>query len=292
MTDTPTTCGMARQLCLFVTVLALAVLPAMSSAEVTKERTALKVCADGNNLPFSNRDKEGFENKIAELFGESMGLPVEYTFFPQRMGFIRNTLRDQVKIGEYRCDLVMGVPEKFELADPTKPYYRSTYVLAYVKGRGFDEIKKPEDIDNLSDEKKDKLRFGMFDIGPGPLWMRKHDILYKGIPYQGQPGSTKDNVGDIMQDLIDDKINMTIIWGPFAGWWAKKTDEVEIVTIPLMNDPDDPEMRMEFNISMAVRYGEEEWKQQMESLIEQHQEEITQILEDYGVPLLPLDQKI
>lgn len=284
--------GIRNRLGICLGMLAVAFLPATSLAQETQDRTVLKVCADGNNMPFSNRDKEGFENKIAELFGESLGLPVEYTFFPQRMGFIRNTLRDQIKIGEYRCDLVIGVPEKFELAATTKPYYRSTYVLTYVKGRGFDEIKEPEDIDKLSEEQVDELRFGMFDVGPGPMWMKKHDLLHKGIPYQGQPGSTTKSVGDIMQDLVDDEIDMTIIWGPFAGWWAEKTDDVEIAVIPIMNDPDDPEMRMEFNMSMAVRYGEDEWKQQVEELIDKHQDEINDILEDYGVPLLDVDQEI
>lgn len=286
------TAGGIQRLFICLGVLGLLLAPAISQAQETKERTALKVCADGNNMPFSNEDKEGFENKIAELFGEALGLPVKYTFFPQRIGFIRNTLRNEIKPGVYKCDLVIGVPENFELAATTRPYYRSHYVLAYVKGRGFDEIKKAEDIDKLSEEQKDKIHFGLFDRGPAQLWAFEHDLMGQSTPYQAMPGSTKVGPGDIMQDLIDDKINMTIIWGPFAGWWAQKTDDAEIATIPLMNDPDNPRMRFEFNISMAVRYGENEWKQQVNDLIEEHQDEINKILEEYNIPNLPMDQKI
>ncbi|HXJ52605.1 MAG TPA: quinoprotein dehydrogenase-associated putative ABC transporter substrate-binding protein, partial [Burkholderiales bacterium] len=96
----------------------------------------LRVCEDPNNLPFSNRAGEGFENKIVELLAAELGWKLEYTWFPQRMGFIRNTLRNRdPDTDRFKCDLVPGVPVGFELAATTKPYYRSTYALAYVKGR-------------------------------------------------------------------------------------------------------------------------------------------------------------
>lgn len=293
MINIRTTGGSENRLWVYMAVLGMAfILPATSQAEDAKERTALKVCADGNNMPYSNREKEGFENKIAELFGETLGLPVEYTFFPQRMGFIRNTLRNETGIDNYKCDIVMGVPDKFELAATTKPYYRSTYVLAYVKGRGFDEVKSAEDVVKLPDEKKEKIRFGMFDRGPAQLWLHKNNLMEYGIPYQSQPGDTRVSVGDMMDRLVEDEVNMTIIWGPFAGWWQKKTDDAEIVTIPLMNDPDDAKMRFEFNMAMAVRYGENEWKQQVNEFIDSHKKEIDAILEEYNIPTLPMDQKI
>lgn len=282
-----------NRLLMYAAVMGLAfLLPASLQAEDGKERNALKVCADGNNMPYSNSEKEGFENKIAELFGESLGLPVEYTFFPQRMGFIRNTLKAETGIDNYKCDLVMGVPENFDIASPTDPYYRTTYALAYVKGRGFDEVESPEDVVELPEEKKEQLRFGMFDRGPAQLWLHNNELMQYGIPYQSQPGSTKDTIGDMMDRLIEDEVNMTIIYGPFAGWWQKKTDEVEIVVIPLMNDPDDPQMRFEFNMAMAVRHGENEWKQQVNEFIKTHKDEIQAILDEYNIPTLPMDQKI
>jgi len=257
-----------------------------------KERTALKVCADGNNMPYSNREKEGFENKIAELFGDYLGLPVEYTFFPQRLGFIRNTLKSETGIDSYKCDIVMGVPSGFDIASPTDPYYRTTYVLSYIKGRGYDSVKEPEDVAELPEKVKDDILFGLFDQGPAQLWAFENDFMAQMRPYRAMPGSTKVTPGDVMEDLVNEEIDMTIIYGPFAGWWQKKTDEVDIVTIPLKNDPDRPEMRFEFNMSMAVRYGEDEWKQTVNKFIREKKDEIHAILEEYNVPLLPLDQKI
>jgi len=283
--------SLQRGFCLFMGILGLALAPVISMAE-TGERTALKVCADGNNMPYSNSEKEGFENKIAELFGDYLGLPVEYTFFPQRLGFIRNTLKSETGVDTYKCDLVMGVPSGFDIASPTDPYYRTTYVLSYIKGRGFDSVKKPEDVAKLPEKTRDKINFGVFDQGPAQLWVFENGLMGQIVPYRAMPGSTKVSPGDIMQDLIDGKVNMTIIFGPFAGWWKKKTDEVEIVTIPLMNDPDKPQMQFEFNMSMAVRYGEDEWKQTVNKFIHEKRDEIHAILKEYNVPLLPLDQKI
>lgn len=258
-----------------------------------KEMTAFKVCADGNNMPYSNDEGEGYENKIAELFGESLGLPVEYTYFPQRIGFIRNTLRKTTGIDEYACDVVMGVPEKFDMGTAnTKPYYRSTYVLAYVEGTGFDEIKDPDDVVAMSNEFKDTIRIGIFDRGPGQLWAFRNGLMDTSVGYQSQPGDTRVTVGDIMADLAKgEKINMTIIWGPYGGWWAQelKKDGVDVVTLPLENDEVDPNMQFEFNMSMAVRAGDKELKQLLEDLIDKHHDEIISIIEGYNVPLLPLN---
>ena len=276
---------------IFLGVIGLIFGPATAIADNASERTALKVCADGNNMPYSNKEKEGFENKIAELFGDYLGLPVEYTFFPQRLGFIRNTLKNETGIDTYKCDLVMGVPSKFDIASPTDPYYRTTYVLAYVKGRGFDAVKEPADVAELPEETRDEILFGLFDQGPAQLWVFENDLMSQIKIYRAMPGSTNVSPGDIMQDLIDDKVNMTIIYGPFAGWWKKKTDEVEIVTIPLRNDPDNPEMQFEFNMSMAVRYGDDEWKKTVNTFIHEKKDEIHAILKEYNVPLLPIEQK-
>ncbi|MDZ7736055.1 MAG: quinoprotein dehydrogenase-associated putative ABC transporter substrate-binding protein [Gammaproteobacteria bacterium] len=289
MTNHRTAGSLQHRLCIFLGIVGLAIGPAVTMAEDPKERSALKVCADGNNMPYSNRDKEGFENKIAELFGEYLGLPVEYTFFPQRMGFIRNTLKAETGIDTYKCDLVMGVPSKFDIASPTHPYYRTTYVLTYVKGRGFDSVKEAEDVPNLPEEKQEQLRFGMFDRGPAQLWLFYNDLMEYGIPYQSQPGDTRVTIGDMMDRLIEDEVNMTIIYGPFAGWWKKKTDEVEIVTIPLRNHPDYPEMQFEFDMSMAVRYGDNEWKKTVNKFIKEKQDEIHAILDEYNIPTLPMD---
>ena len=113
-----------------------------SVAAAEEARKALRVCADPNYLPYSSKAEDGFENRIAAMLGEELGLPVEYEWFPQRMGFIRNTLRAELEEGGYKCDLVMGLPEGYELAVTTDPYYYSSYALVYVKGRNLDDVRR------------------------------------------------------------------------------------------------------------------------------------------------------
>jgi hypothetical protein len=112
--------------------------PPNRCADVPEERKALRVCQDPNNLPFSNERGEGIENKLAELFGKALGLPVTYYSFPQRLAFIRNTLRYKLPGEDYRCDIVMGVPAGYDQVSVTKPYYRSTYALVYAQDRRLD----------------------------------------------------------------------------------------------------------------------------------------------------------
>src|SRR4051812_33625176 len=144
---------------------ATALLP--PSASANEEDKTLRVCQDPNNLPFSNRNLMGFENKIAQLLGQELGWAVEYTWYPQRMGFVRNTLRAKLPdSNQYKCDLIIGVPKEFELGATTRPYYRSTYEMAYVKGKGFDHIKSPEDLLALDPAKRKTLRLGVFARSP------------------------------------------------------------------------------------------------------------------------------
>ena len=153
---------------LLIGITALLLIPA---AQAWEEKT-LKVCADPNNPPYSDQKKQGFENKIADLLGKELGKKVEYTWFPQRMGFIRNTLKAQLAdTGEFKCDVIIGYPTGAEMAATTKPYYRSTYVLVIVKKRGFDDIKSPDDLANLPEERKSTLKLAMFDASPATNWL-------------------------------------------------------------------------------------------------------------------------
>ena len=171
-----------------VLVIALAGAAVVGAAE----RTAFKVCADPHYLPWSNEREEGFENRIASLLAGALGLPVEYTWFPQRMGFIRNTLRARGDDGEYKCDVVMGLPAGYELAITTKPYYHSTYALVFVNGRGLDDVESAADLLALDPARRDKLRFGLAERNPGTLWLAKHGMLDRlEIAYASQHGNPK-----------------------------------------------------------------------------------------------------
>ena len=266
------------------------ILAAQISYATTPGVETLKVCADPYNLPYSNKDGEGFENKIAELFAADLGVSLKYEWFPQRMGFIRNTLKAEGTDGGFKCDLVIGVPDRFELAATTRPYYASTYAFVYAKGRGLDDLKTAADINRIPDDVKQQVRVGAFDRGPGQLWLFKHGLFGRMKPYMAQSGDVGVNPINILDDIVDNKIDATVIWGPIAGFYAKKSAKADLAVIPLPSGKDNPQMKFDYNMSMAVRYGENEWKDTVNSLIEKNLDKIHTILNDYGIPLVPVTQ--
>ncbi len=262
-----------------------AAVPATAPVLAAPDTKALKVCADPHNLPFSNREEQGFENAIARLMAKQLGLPLKYDWFPQRRGFIRNTLKSELRDGVYKCDLVIGVSRKFEQAATTRPYYYSTYVLVFAAGRDLDKITSAEQLGQVDQATREKIRIGVFDTGPGQLWIFRQGLMDYAVPYVGQPGHEKDSLGDILDDILTDKLDAAVAWGPFAGYYAKKKSRPgQLKFLPLTSDPSDPGMRFHFGISMAVRYGEKEWKQRVNDLITENLDEIHTILDEYGVP--------
>ena len=253
----------------------------------TGTRSALRVCADPFNLPMSSKETPGYENKIAELFASKLGIPLEYEWFPQRIGFIRNTLRNNdTPDGNYKCDLVIGVIENFEIASPTRPYLHSSWAMVYVKGRGLDFIQSQDDLYNLTPQQIEQLRIGVWDRGPGTDFVYQAGLMEQAIPFQSMSGDARETPGKIIErDLVGDKINLTFIWGPIAGYYAQSIKDHEIVVIPMRTEPG---MRFNFQISMAVRFGDKAWKAQVNEFIEQNQSEIDEILKDYGVPMKKL----
>lgn len=250
----------------------------------------LKVCADPHLMPMSNIKEEGYENKIAELLAGKLGLKTKYEFFPQRMGFIRNTLRAESEVGPgYKCDLVISAPSNFELAATTEPYFTSTYALVYAKGRKLDSITEPSMLSKFVNEEGNEIKIGLPDRGPQQLWIFYNNLIGTMVRYQGQSGDIKVNPGQQMvEDVASGKIDATIIWGPTAGYFSKEFEKegIELVLLPLEDDPEKPQMRFNYSFSMAVRYGEKEWKETINNLIEENKTEIEKILTDYGVPLV------
>ncbi len=247
-------------------------------------RTALRVCQDPNNLPFSNDAKEGIENRIAEVFGKALGLPVTYYSFPQRMAFIRNTLRFKLPGQDYPCDVVMGVPAGFDQVSVTKPYYRSTYALVFPKGKGMDGVTSAEDFLKLDPAKLKSLRIGVYDRSPASLWLVKHELVDQGIPYPIMNADPARYPGEIIEkDLTSGKIDAAIVWGPIAGYFAQRAKPLALTVVPLKSEPG---VRFDYEMAMGVRYGEREWKQQVEGLIDAKQAEIQAILREFGVPVV------
>lgn len=247
----------------------------------------LRVCQDPNNLPLSNRAGEGFENRIAALFAQQLGWKLEHTWFPQRMGFIRNTLRAKEEHSErFKCDLVTGVAKGFELAANTHSYYRSSYAMAYVKGHGLDKVRKLDDLLALDAGQRKKLRIGAFAGSPVTEWLLQNGLMEQVNWYQSQTGDAEQYPGEIVEkDLASGKIDIAFAWGPIAGYFAKKARGANIVAIPLQSRPG---MKFDFEIAMGVRHADKDFRQLIDRLIDTNQGKIQAILEEYGVPLSAL----
>jgi quinoprotein dehydrogenase-associated probable ABC transporter substrate-binding protein len=247
-------------------------------------RTALRVCQDPNNLPFANFKGEGIENKIADLLGSTLGLPVTYYSVPQRFNFIRNTLKFKLPNEDYRCDILIGVPVGFDQVSATKPYYRSTYALVFAKGRGMDQVRSADDFLQLDQAKLEKLRIGIYDRSPASDWLNKHHLVDQGVPYHIMNADPDQYPGEIIEkDLAAGKLDVAIVWGPIAGYFAQRVKSPELIVVPLKSEPG---VKFDYQMAMGVRYGEREWKQQIEGLIESKHTEIQAILKTYGVPLV------
>ena len=245
---------------------------------------AFRPCIDPSNLPFANSKGEGFENRIAALFAQKLGLPVENYAFPQRMNFIRNTLRYKLPGEDFRCDIVMSVPAGYDQTSTTTPYYRSTYVLVYPKGKGLDQVKTGSDLFALSADAQRKLTIGVYDRSPGSTWLARHGLEAQARPYPMLSPDPEQYPGEIIEkDLAQGKIDAAIVWGPIAGYYAKRLRDVDLVLVPLKSEPG---VKFDYEIAMGVRYGEREWKETIERLIAENRTAISTILRDYNVPLV------
>ena len=257
---------------------------ACSHAYADEPRSAFRPCIDPSNLPFANEHGDGFENRIAELFAQKLGLPVKSYSFPQRMNFIRNTLRYRLPGEDYRCDVVMSLPVGFEQAAATKPYYRSTYALVYPKGKGLDAVRSGADLFALPPEVRNRLRVGIYDKSPASPWLVKHGMEAQAKPYPILSPDPDNSPGDIIEkDLVQGKIDAVVVWGPIAGFYAKRVRDTPLVVVPLVSEPG---VKFDYAIAMGVRFGEPEWKATIEKLIADNQGAIDGILRDYGVPLV------
>ena len=252
------------------------------------EAKVLRVCQDPNNMPLSNIEQRGLENRIAALFATRLGWKLEHTWYPQRMGFIRNTLRAKVPDTEqYKCDLVTGVSTGFELGLTTRPYYRSTYAMAYVKGRGLDGIQVPEDLLKLEPARLRTLKIGAFAKTPAVDWLLRNGLIEQMVSYQHQTGDPDQYPGQVIErDLAEGKLDMVLAWGPIVGYFARQSSATPMAVVPFR--PDSTGLRYDFSIVMAVRHGDKALRDRIDSLIESSRPEIQALLDEYGVPSLPL----
>jgi quinoprotein dehydrogenase-associated probable ABC transporter substrate-binding protein len=232
----------------------------------------LRVCADPHNLPFSNDKGEGFENKLAELFAEKLDKKLAYTFFPQATGFVRMTL------GAHRCDVIMGFPQGDDLVQSTNPYYRTAYALIYKAGSDL------EGLDRLSDERLKQKRIGVVAGTPPATYLAANSLLGRARPYALMIDTRIDSSAQAMvKDLKAGEIDVGVLWGPMAGYYARNGNP-PIRVVPLLKDTGGPQLA--YRIAMGVRGADQNWKRQLSRLIQENQSEINQLLISFGVPLL------
>ncbi|WP_042300870.1 substrate-binding domain-containing protein [Paraburkholderia kururiensis] len=244
----------------------------------------LRVCADPNNMPLSNNKGEGYENKIASQMASDFGYKLEYTYFPQRIGFVRHTLREKDdNTGRFKCDLIIGVPKGYDLTSTTQPYLHSTYAMVFANRPELANVHTPDDLLKLPPDELHKLRFGIFTQTPAVDWLLAHNLIDQAVSYQVQSGDPQNYPGEMIEhDLRAGNVDVAFVWGPIAGYFAKRAgDTVKIVPFPAT-----PGIRFDYEISMGVRYGEKDWKDKIEQWIGAHHDKIDQILTSYEVPLL------
>ena len=237
-----------------------------------------RVCADPNNLPYSNERLEGLENKIAELVAKELGARPTYTWWPDRRGFIRNTLRANL------CDVVVGVPNGYDQVRWTRPYYRSTYVFVHARNRGFR-------VRSWDDPALRNARIGVVAATPPADALIRKGLIQNLVSYRLTIDYTTEYPGEIVDHVAAGKIDVAIVWGPVAGYFAKKQSvPLEVMPVPEIQGLGVP---FSYEISMGVRKGDGERQAQLDEILVRLEPEIRKILDDYGVPRVegPLARK-
>jgi quinoprotein dehydrogenase-associated probable ABC transporter substrate-binding protein len=278
---------------MIVALLAVGACLAASGAESPAEKDdVLRVCSDADNMPLSNDKGEGYENKIAEQLARHLGRRVEYTYFPQRMGFVRNTLRQRdAQTQRYRCDVIIGVPAGYELTATTRPYMRSTYALVFPARNELANLKSAEDLLAIPKERLQRLRFGVFAQSPGADWLLRNGLQRQAAYYAQQSGDPHENPArTIERELTAGRIDAAIVWGPIAGLLAR--EHAKFPAWRAVAFTPESSIKFDYEIAMGVRFGEKEWKETLDDWIATHQRQIDAILADYQVPLVDSSGKV
>lgn len=246
----------------------------------------LRVCSDPNNMPLSNQRGEGYENRIAEALARDLHKRVEYTFFPQRMGFVRHTLKEQDPgTREYKCDVIIGVPAGYELTATTRPYMHSTYALVFVSRPQFKSLRNAEDLLKLPPETLQKLRVGVFARSPGADWLLRNNLMEHAAVYTNQSGDPAETPALVAErELAAGNIDLAIVWGPIAGLLVREHSASPAWhAVPFKPDP---QIRFDYQIAMGVRFGEKQWQATLDDWIASHGDQLREILARYQVPLV------
>ncbi len=258
----------------------LVLLCATANAQTTQPaplaQRVLKVVADPNNLPFSSEKEEGFENKIAKLIADELGAKLEYTWYAQRRGYVRNT----IKHGD--AEIVMGVPTKLDMLLTTSAYYRSSYVFVTRADRKIE-------IASLDDPTLRKLRVGVQLIGddgtnsPPAHLLGMRGIIDNVIGYSVYSDYRLPNPpARVIDAVANGEVDVAIAWGPLAGYFAKQS--AILLKLNPVAQPKDSPYPLSFDISIGVKRKNGALRDELNAVLARKMEEIAQILDSYGVP--------
>jgi mxaJ protein len=240
------------------------------SRELRAPSRVLRVCADPDNLPYSNQQQQGFENKIAALIARDLHADVGYFWFPQRRGFVRNTLKAGV------CDCVVGVPANYGLTAPTQPYYRSSYVFVSRRDRRLG-------LTSLDDPRLRTWKVGVQMIGNDHVNSPPAHALANRGAVANIVGYMVYDPRAIVDAVADGDVDVAIVWGPQAGYFARQ-ERVPLELTPVSPQIDLPFLPFVFDISMGVRRGDNALRDELDRAIERRHGDIEKILDQYGVP--------
>ncbi len=270
-----------RPLRLAALLLALGTTPAVAQnlRPHVREEGVVRICADPDNLPASNDKGEGYENKIAELLASAWNAKLEYAWWPVRRGFFARALN-----GRY-CDIAITAPAGLDMAGVTRPYFRSGYVIVTRKDSGLD-------LRSLADTTFRHLRIGVHLLNsdaentPPAMALSKFGVVGNLV---GFPTfySVNDRPGDIIQALVDRTIDVAIVWGPIAGYFARQAG-VPLDVHPVQEDSVDG-IPFAFSIGMATRIRDRSLRDSLQVFLDGRAADIRGILNDFGVPLFPMD---
>jgi quinoprotein dehydrogenase-associated probable ABC transporter substrate-binding protein len=240
----------------------------------------IRVCADPDNMPLSNQKGEGFEQKIAELVAKEWNAKIEYAWWPVRRGFFARALN-----GRY-CDVAIQAPSAFDMAGVTKPYFRSGYVFVTRKDSGLD-------IKSLADPRLKKLKIGVNLLNsdaentPPAMALSRYGVVGNLVGYSTFYTETE-RPEDIITDVSKKVIDVAIVWGPIAGYFAKRSSVPLVVLALAERDSLSPEFLFRFSIGMGTRRRDRALRDSLQTVLDRRRPEIQAILKEYGVPMFPI----
>jgi mxaJ protein len=258
---------------------------ALAFATCASHARDLRVCADPNNLPFSNAAGEGFENRIVALLAKDLGATVRYTWWAQRRGMVRNTLNAN------DCDVIPGIASGTGMTGTTDPYYRSTYVFVTRADRHLDDLR------SYDDPRLSKFTIGVQLIGddgantpPAHALARRGNIdNVRGYMVYGDYRDATPQAA-VVDAVVRGDVDVAVVWGPTAGWFASRAP-VPLVLTPVTPWLDGPQAPMVFDVSMGVRRDDRALRRELDAALERNHDAIAKILDAYHVPRVASGQE-